>query len=36
MSEGDNIKDIAKSIETIVDKVPVYEDAIQPCAKQVL
>lgn len=30
-----DISDIAKSIAAIVDKVPVYEDAIQPAAKQV-
>lgn len=34
MGEGSNIRDAAEAVKAIVQAVPVYEDAIQPAAKE--
>jgi hypothetical protein len=35
MSDDGKITEIAKAVEGIVKTVPVYQDAVQPAAKQV-
>ena len=35
MSEGDYVKDVAETVKGIVEAVPVYQDVVQPAARQI-
>lgn len=35
MSSGDHVKDVAETVKGIVEAVPVYQDVLQPAARQI-
>ena len=35
MPAGDRIKDVAETVKGIVEAVPVYQDVLQPAARQI-